>query len=185
MAIKTFTTGEVLTASDTNTYLANSGLVFVKEQTIGALVSSVTVTSAFSATYDAYQIVVAGGASNGGNGVAVLQIVAAATGYYLGGNYSTFAGVASTIFGSNVTGWNLSAYNTNHVGFNIFVNQPFLTKNTSYSTNYYGPSTTDGAGTIQGFLNNTTSYTDFTLIFGSGAFRVSGGTITVYGYRKG
>jgi hypothetical protein len=27
MAIKTFTTGEVLTASDTNTYLANSGLV--------------------------------------------------------------------------------------------------------------------------------------------------------------
>jgi hypothetical protein len=28
MAIKTFTTGEVLTASDTNTYLANSGLVF-------------------------------------------------------------------------------------------------------------------------------------------------------------
>jgi hypothetical protein len=30
MAIKTFTTGEVLTASDTNTYLANAGLVFVK-----------------------------------------------------------------------------------------------------------------------------------------------------------
>jgi hypothetical protein len=30
MAIKTFTTGEVLTAADTNTYLANSGLVYVK-----------------------------------------------------------------------------------------------------------------------------------------------------------
>jgi hypothetical protein len=27
MAIKTFTTGEVLTAADTNTYLANSGLI--------------------------------------------------------------------------------------------------------------------------------------------------------------
>ena len=29
MAIKTFTTGEVLTASDTNTFLANAGLVYV------------------------------------------------------------------------------------------------------------------------------------------------------------
>ena len=29
MAIKTFTTGEVLTASDTNTYLANAGLVYI------------------------------------------------------------------------------------------------------------------------------------------------------------
>lgn len=52
MAIKTFTTGEVLTASDTNTYLANSGLVFVKSQTIGSAVTSVTVSDAFSATYD-------------------------------------------------------------------------------------------------------------------------------------
>jgi hypothetical protein len=40
MAIKTFTTGEVLTASDTNTYLANSGLVYVKSQTIGSGVTA-------------------------------------------------------------------------------------------------------------------------------------------------
>ena len=56
MAIKTFTTGEVLTAADTNTYLANSGLVYVKSQTIGSAVSSVNVTSAFSSTYDNYVI---------------------------------------------------------------------------------------------------------------------------------
>jgi hypothetical protein len=166
------------------TAVGNSGLVFIKQQTIGTLITSVTVSNAFSADYDSYQIVVSGGASNGGNGVAVWTLGSTATGYYFAGNYSTFAGVASVINGSNATAWNLSAYNVNHVGFNIFVNQPFLAKNTSYSTNYYGPSTTDGGGTIQGFLNNTTSYTGFTLTFGSASFQVSGGTITVYGYRK-
>ncbi len=30
MAVKTFTTGEVLTAADTNTYLNNGGLVYIK-----------------------------------------------------------------------------------------------------------------------------------------------------------
>ncbi len=56
MAIKTFTTGEVLTASDTNTYLANSGLVYV---TSGAL--SLTATNfagCFTSTYTNYRIVI-------------------------------------------------------------------------------------------------------------------------------
>jgi hypothetical protein len=56
MAIKTFTTGEVLTASDTNTYLANSGLVFIKQVTTTTATSSIDVTSCFSATYDNYLI---------------------------------------------------------------------------------------------------------------------------------
>ena len=58
MAIKTFTTGEVLTAADTNTYLANSGLVLVKSQTIGTGVASVTISDAFSTTYDNYRITI-------------------------------------------------------------------------------------------------------------------------------
>jgi hypothetical protein len=58
MAIKTFTTGEVLTASDTNTYLANAGLVYVKSQTIGTGVSSVIVSDCFTTDYDNYKIVV-------------------------------------------------------------------------------------------------------------------------------
>jgi hypothetical protein len=61
MAIKTFTTGEVLTAADTNTYLANSGLVYVASTTVGTGVSSVTVSSAFNSTYDNYKIIYSGG----------------------------------------------------------------------------------------------------------------------------
>jgi hypothetical protein len=55
MAIKTFTTGEVLTASDTNTYLANSGLVYVGGTSFSAQ-STVNLDSVFSATYQNYKI---------------------------------------------------------------------------------------------------------------------------------
>jgi hypothetical protein len=94
MAIKTFTTGEVLTASDTNTYLANSGLVVVKQQAIVGTVSSVAVTSAFSSTYENYKILVNGGTSNVAQGIG-LVLGSTTTGnlydYVL--NYWTYAGV--------------------------------------------------------------------------------------------
>ena len=60
MAIKTFTTGEVLTASDTNTYLNNGGLVYVSSGTftnattvdITGFVSDYTLFRVF---YEAYR----------------------------------------------------------------------------------------------------------------------------------
>jgi hypothetical protein len=56
MATKTFTTGEVLTASDTNTYLANSGLVYVAS---GALSSTATnFAGCFTSTFTNYKIVI-------------------------------------------------------------------------------------------------------------------------------
>ena len=53
MAVKTFTTGEVLTASDTNTYLANAGLVYITSTSVGTG-GSLTVSNCFSATYNNY-----------------------------------------------------------------------------------------------------------------------------------
>jgi hypothetical protein len=61
MAIKTFTTGEVLTASDTNTYLNNGGLVYINEVTYtGSTSASVTaqILGCFSATYQNYKIII-------------------------------------------------------------------------------------------------------------------------------
>lgn len=58
MAVKTFTTGEVLTAADTNTYLANSGLVYVKGVSVSGSVATVNVTSCFPSTFDAFRIVI-------------------------------------------------------------------------------------------------------------------------------
>ena len=55
MAIKTFTAGEVLTASDTNTFLANSGLVYVNSfSTTGNTV--LTCDNVFTSAYKNYRV---------------------------------------------------------------------------------------------------------------------------------
>ena len=66
MAIKTFTTGEVLTASDTNTYLANSGLVYLSTTTWTATATK-QFTNTFSSTYRNYRAYVTLTASAGAN----------------------------------------------------------------------------------------------------------------------
>ena len=55
MAIKTFTVGETLTASDTNTFLANSGLVYVAKATFSASTAQ-NIDSCFTTTYNHYLI---------------------------------------------------------------------------------------------------------------------------------
>jgi hypothetical protein len=55
MAIKTFTAGEVLTASDTNTYLNNGGLVYITQATIST--GTTSINNCFSSTYRNYRIV--------------------------------------------------------------------------------------------------------------------------------
>jgi hypothetical protein len=56
MAIKTFTTGELLTASDTNTYLANSGLVYVAGGPLS--LTATNFAGCFTSEYRDYRIVV-------------------------------------------------------------------------------------------------------------------------------
>ena len=58
MAIKTFTSGAVLTAADTNTYLANSGLVYISEGSTSSSVTGLNFNNVFSSTYDNYRIVI-------------------------------------------------------------------------------------------------------------------------------
>jgi len=68
MAVKTFTTGEVLTASDTNTYLNNGGLVYITTGTAAAGASTLSVNNCFSSTYENYRLVIssADGSANTG-----------------------------------------------------------------------------------------------------------------------
>lgn len=163
------------------TAVGNSGLVFVKQQTIGSAVSSVTVTGAFSTDYDNYQIVVSGGASSA-NGVMGMTIGAAVTGYYFAGAYCTYGGTVSGSALSNTIRWNITAYNASQVVANVFVSQPYLTKVTAFTSQYIGASSGDGSVTYAGILDNTTSYDSFAIIALTGT--LTGGTITVYGYRK-
>jgi len=156
-----------------------SGLTLVKSQVIGTTVGSVEVTGAFSATYDNYLITVNGGVSSTANNIR-LTLGATATGYKYNLIYAPFGGsialettATGTYFSSAASG------TTNTLSGNIFLQSPFLTQNTAYHSQYITPSE---GGNVDGLLNNTTSYTAFTLTANAGT--MTGGTIRVYGYQN-
>jgi hypothetical protein len=157
---------------------AYPGLRLVKKQTIGTGVSTVNVTGAFSATYENYKIIVSGGtASTAGN--LSLKIGAAATQYYSALAYVTYSTNAQTLASENnaVIWANVGTFTSNTKLMNVDVSAPFLSTPTRFSGNYVGASI---AGPVNGVLNNTTSYTDFTIGVNSGT--LTAGTIYVYGY---
>lgn len=187
MAVKTFTDSTALPASDINTFLANSGLVFVKSQTIGTAVSSVSVTSAFSATYDAYRIIVTGGL---GSALADIQLTltGSTTQYYSGLMYVPYGAVgtvnAQGVGSSNAASWpfvgNISG---STLVMNVDLLNPFLAKPTGMSCGDMVMNTSGSVAFTSGWHNVASSYTGFTLTASSGT--MTGGTITVYGYRLG
>ena len=181
MAVKTFTS-EILTSSDTNTYLANSGLVYVTSATIGSAVSSVTVSSAFNATYDAYKIVIAGGTSSADAGLG-LKLGASATGYYSSKLLLVYATNATFfVCDNNAASWTQASYSIASQGLNMNVDlqNPFLAKYT-YMTGNTTAATLGGPSS--GVHQVATSYSAITITPSAGT--LTGGTVTVYGYRLG
>ena len=180
--LPTFTTGQVLTSSDANS-MANSGLVFVKSQTVGTGVTGVTVSSAFSADYDSYRVVIDGGLGSTVNAGLSLTFGATATGYAYGYGYFS-NGVAGGVGDGAAAYITVGQINTNFSSTAFDVFSPFLARYTAvFGGNSYDLNNGNSRGPYNGVLKNTTSYTAFTLTPGSGT--ITGGTITVYGYRKG
>lgn len=180
MTFPVFASGDVLNASDMNAV----GLWLVKTQTVGTGVSSVTVTGAFSADYDNYRIVYDGGASST-NASLHMTLGSTATGYhyalvYNQYNAATPLGLASAV-GTFFSDCGRASTNTNNLVVDIF--SPFLSARTGIRTGCVDYSGAAGY-VIQGggMLNNTTSYTAFTITIAAGT--MTGGTIRVYGYRN-
>jgi hypothetical protein len=185
------TNNQVLTAdSSTATGLkwatpavSASGLTLVKTQTIGSGVSSVTVSDAFSTTYDSYQVIINGGV--GSTDVNLnLKLGSTATGYYSTRIVSSFASatVASGNDNNGVTWTAVGHMSSAAIAFNLFIQDPFLSKNTKFNSLAIAPYTTGSSGVVGGFLNDSTSYTAFTITPGSGT--LTGGTIRVYGLQN-
>lgn len=178
MGYPNFTAGDVLTASDMNAV----GLYLVKTQTVGTGVSSVNVTGAFNADFANYRITWTGGTCST---TATIRMVlgAAATGYYAQTIYQAFASSLTPLANvpdNNAVRWNyVGAGNTNFASVRLDLFNPQATTRTLMSGSYIDP--TNG-GNINGFLDNATSYTDFTLSPNAGT--ITGGTIRVYGYRN-
>jgi hypothetical protein len=155
------------------------GLRLVKKQTIGTGVSSVNVTGAFSATYENYKIILSGGVASTANNI-LFTLGATTTGYYEARINCTYAtGVISANTTNNGSSGTIGQQTTQGLFANLDIISPFLTAQTNWGSTQLAATTTRVDQT-QGMLNNTTSYTAFTITAGAGT--LTGGTIYVYGY---
>jgi hypothetical protein len=181
MAIKTFTTGEVLTAADTNTYLANSGLTYITSANVptSPAASSLTVSNCFSSTYDNYRIIIAGVTSGLVDFTIQLTGITGSV-YVCQGTYqlsgvstvNPYAATSTTLplgtfaaTGNNFVQLELSSPNLAKIKY------AYMTSNSNLLSSQQG-----------GLVNSTVQSTGFTVAVASG--NISGGTVTVYGYRK-
>lgn len=158
------------------------GIELVKVQNIGTNVGSVTVTDAFSSIYDNYLITISGGSTMSGDWGINMTLGSTNSGYYNAGFYMQYNGGTGNVNINNGSTWGaLGIATTNSLYAQIFLNAPFLTKHTYFSSQYTYANIGGGHASNGGFVNNSLSYTSFTLSQ-SGSF--NGGTIRVYGYRN-
>ena len=170
--------GQILTSAYVNNNI-NSGLTYIKSQTIGTSVASVSVTSAFSATYDNYVILInefltgAGQLTLGLNGITTLYS------YQL--NYASYANTPQALGNTLQSVWpfvmGTVATDKNNGIVELF--SPFLAQPTRIRSPY---ADIGASGQMTGINMNNTSATGFTFTPTTGT--MTGGTITVYGYRK-
>lgn len=190
MAIKTFTTGEVLTASDTNTYLANAGLVYVTGGTKSGA-ASYAFDNCFTSTYQNYRIVIDQLNLTVGGSAIRLQFRAGGS-TITTGNYS----YGYTGYKASGTSYNTASQNLSFAEIGVYVDtsgvelgsaimdifDPQLAKRTrglSSGQGYEG-----GTGWRNGGLEfyGTTQFDGFNLaLSGTGNFSF---TYTIYGYRN-
>jgi hypothetical protein len=173
----------ITTAGCSSGGTASNGVI-----TVGATVPSVSITSCFNSTYDNYMISFSNITATAGGGVLQMKLMVGTTpqtnGWY--GNVFYIANGAGGTF-SNATSSNVayaevlsltSTTNFKNAGV-VHLQQPYLATQTRHqytnADDYYFR-----FGASQ--LSNTTQYDGVQFVPSSGT--LTGGTITVYGYRK-
>jgi hypothetical protein len=184
MAIKTFSDGVSLPASDINSYLTNSGLVYVKQTQFSGS-GTAQLTNCFSSTYDSYRIVFgcttapAGGAIIYGsmlNGTTPNN-TAATYKYYEAGNVFS-SGAADNTWSGGTTTWFIIRSDSYFFGA-IEIQNPYNSVYTTYqSEGVDAAESWESRG--QQILNNSYDGIQF---YHSGG-NLNGLTIACYGYRK-
>jgi hypothetical protein len=171
----TFTAGSILTAAQMNSV----GMWLVASGTIGTAVSTVAVANCFTGDYDAYKIVVSGGAASADSFMKMV-LGASTTGYYQARNgvlYST--GARSDGADNNAAAW--TAVGTS-LTTGLDAEITLINVNYAKWTVLKGFYTTGSAGTdVVGVHQVNTAYTGFTIYPNSGTW--TGGYYRVYGYR--
>lgn len=186
MAIKTFTTGEVLTAADTNTYLANSGLVYIANGTLSLTTSGTNVTGVFSSTYKNYRVLLYVSARSTSNRVDMRYLVGTTpttVNYYQAGIGCEYA--ANTVIyyqrsnaGAEFFGYTAGVGGLQNLSMDIFnpnraVQTPHVGNMSDVNTGY--------AFSLGGEVANTNQFTGFQLYTSAGTATVE---YQVFGYRE-
>lgn len=187
MAVKTFTTGEVLTAADTNTYLNNGGLVYVKQVTVGSAVASVNITSCFNATFENYVVSISNVTASAGGNIFRARLLSGTTAITTGVYGNTFyiangaAGGLTNGALSNVSYSEVGCISSVSKNGTVFrVEQPFLANYTRFNFS----DSDENYWRFGAFVHRAnTSYDGLQVDVNTGT--ITGGTITVYGYRLG
>jgi len=155
-----------------------SGLTLISATTVGSAVATVTVSGAFSSTYDNYKITYTGGASSASAINVYMTLGAANTAYYSIRSGLRYTAAAFSFVDSN-NGANWIA--GNGVGTNPTINIDVLGPNLAKNTFFNGVvNATAGIALTGGYQDSATQFTAFTISPDSGTF--TGGTIRVYGY---
>jgi hypothetical protein len=158
----------------------DGALILVKTQTIGTAVTSVTVNDAFSADYDNYKIIVSGGVGSQTVNPR-LQLGTSDAGYSYVRRWYNYAAAENLSQGSNVSNFAFAGtLTTNLMITNLEVSAPFLSRFTVFSASAANEA---AAGVTNGIHANSSSFSSFTFFITAGT--MTGGTIYVYGYRKG
>ena len=171
-----FSVGATLTAAQMNAV----GLWLVKSQTVGTGVTSVNITNAFPSDFNAFKVLYTGGVASTGVTIG-LTLGASTAGYSMSLPYVTYG--SATGSGTSVNGgtyWALAGYGTaNGMGLDVEILDPNVAK---YSRVHGWYISEAEAGAYAGIHKVATAYTDLVFSFYGGT--ATGGTISVYGFRK-
>jgi hypothetical protein len=164
---------------------ASGALELISSQTVGSAVTSVTFNDVFSASYSEYKIIHNINSSSANNSLLMRMRVAGAdntTSDYRWGEYNigSFVSKAAQSTNNSTTAyWALSSFAQTFGGSGCTeISSPFeaqYTKFTHFGNGYFL------AISAGGFIQ-TTSFTGFTMYADTG--NITGGTISVYGYKK-
>ena len=162
--------------------LPSGALTLISTTTIGSAVSSVTVSGAFSATYDNYKIMIIGGASSATPNLRLT--LDSFTANYTQVRIFVNNGTSATTFSGQTaqSSWGFAGTATSETIFmNADIYGPFLAQRTLINAHNIFP-TTGSNGWYGGHLSESSSCTDFTITASSGT--LTGGEIRVYGYQN-
>lgn len=192
MAVKTFTDNTSLPASDINTFLANSGFTYVNSWSVGAGVTSVTLTNAFPSTYNAFRLLWTGGTMTSSTADSQLALQVGNSGSWLATSY--YQTLLYILRASNTTpratGQESTSTTFNWVGGGYTdaatLDVTLINVNLAQKTHIMSPAYIawgdSGQGNTSGFINNTIAYSDAKIVV-TGTGTMSSGKIYSYGFR--